>query len=66
MFYRTLVVNPKDGLHMQAPWMKIWILSYYEVFTVSIDRGSDITNGVSISTHWSVRHYTEPFDELYA
>ena len=24
---------------MQPPWMRIWILSYYEVFTVSIDGG---------------------------
>ena len=49
MFYKTLVVYPEDGLHMQAPWVKISILSCYEVFTVSIDRGSDITSGVSIS-----------------
>ena len=49
MFYRTLVVYLEDGLHTQAPWVKISILSCFEVFTVSIDRGSDITSGVSIS-----------------
>ena len=56
MLYRTLVVYPEDDLHMQAPWMKIWISSYYEVFTVSIDEGSDITSGVSVSTKCLTAH----------
>ena len=56
MFYRTQVVYPKDGLHMQAPWVKIWISSCYEVFIVSIDGGSDITSGVSISTKCLTAH----------
>ena len=80
MLYRTLVVYPEDGSHMQVSWVKIWISSYYIVFTVSIDGGSDITNGVSVSTecltahlhrthlytHQSVHHYTRPSDEIYA
>jgi hypothetical protein len=56
MFYRTLVVYPEDGLHMQAPWVNIWISSYYEVFTVSIDGGSNITSGVPVSTECLTAH----------
>ena len=56
MFYRTLVVYPKDGLHMQAPWVKIWILSYYEVFTIGIDGESDITSGVSVNNKCLTTH----------
>ena len=56
MFYTTLVAYPKDGLHMQAPWMKIWISSYYEVFTVSIDGGFNITGRVLVSTECLTAH----------
>ena len=63
MFYRTLVGYPEDGLHMQAPWVKIWILSCYEVFTISIDGGSDITTGVSVTTPECPMSYTPETEE---
>ena len=50
MLHRTLVAYPEDSLHMQALWVKIWISSCYEVFTVSIDGESDITDGLFVST----------------
>ena len=39
MFYKTLVVYPEDGLHMQAPWVIIWILSCYKVFNTVTTEG---------------------------
>ena len=56
MLHITLVAYPEDSLHMQALWLKICILSCYEVFTVSIDGGSDIIGEVSVSTKYVAVH----------